>query len=563
MRIFFVVSAQSEFYTTFAVVDKISANRASYGYGGFIMMTVVMMAFLVLNLFTPEYHDDFVYKFVFEGGAVNYDHPIRSIGDIFASQVDHYSSVNGRSIIHCLVQLFTGLLGKTVFNLLNALVFCAFIYLLKKPLDKCRTLLAIAVPLVLVLLMPRFKDTFLWMTGSINYLWSATAALLFLLMYEKRRQRPVDWSLPAMVIAAFLLGWTHEGITLPLGTALVIVHLCRSRRACWHDQGLWLALAYLAGGCMIVLAPGTVARSGMAGSLAPSALGLRVITGFTVLAQLKVVYLALLATVITWFISRNLVKQHIKSNGYLLLAALLSLGIVFSSGLESTRTAFGLELFSMIYLLRLLGEWLPCQGEALQRWCGIILAVGLVVFYGLLMRHTIPSWQESHNLIAQIELTDDGIIGTNEHNAGCFSSYVCTMLSLDSTVNAVNYDSKGWPASIAATYGRDSLVFLPQAFLDDIKAHPDRYDTLDMDRPFEFYVQRIDNDTVIESVTFELAPNDFNDIPVLFRPIARRMNRYTDTTATAKWATVTLYGNRYLLIKRDHSLARRILGINY
>ena len=84
-----------------------------------------------------------------------------------------------------------------------------------------------------------------------------------------------------------------------------------------------------------------------------------------------------------------------------------------------------------------------------------------------------------------------------------------------------------------------------------------------MDRPFEFYVQRIDNDTVIESVTFELAPNDFNDIPVLFRPIACRMNRYTDTTATAKWATVTLYGNRYRLIKRDHSLARRILGINY
>lgn len=523
------------------------------------MMAVVALAYLVLNLLTPEYHDDFVYKFVFEGGTVNYDHPVGSIGDIFASQVEHYHSVNGRSVVHLLVQLFTGLLGKTVFDILNVFIFCAFIYLLKIPLGRCRQWLAIAVTLALVLLLPRFKDTFLWMTGSINYLWSATAALLFLLMYGKRHERAIDKTLPLSLIAAFMLGWTHEGITLPLGASLVVFNLLPVKSSRGRQQGLWLALAYLAGGCVIALAPGTLARSGTGGGFAPSVLALKAITGFTVLGGLKIVYLALLATAIGWFLDRETVKRVTGGNKHLLLAMLLSLGIVFYSGMNSTRTAFGLELFSLIYLLQLLAEWLPRLGESLQRWCGIGLAAALLAFYALLLSHTIPSWQESRRLIDQIERTRDGIIGTNEHHAGCFSTFICTMLSPDSTVNAMNYDPHGWPASIAATYHRDSLIFLPQAFLDDLKAHPDRFNTFDLNTPYEFYVQCIGDSTSVNHVDFLLTPNDFSDIPYLFRPIARRMNHYTATTVpTTKWTTITLYGHRYLLIKKDHTLSPRL-----
>ena len=565
--------------------DKISAtptagNKRHFGYDGIIMMAIVAVAFGVLNFLTPQYHDDFVYKFMFEGGSVNYDHPVRSIGDIVASQVEHYHSVNGRSIVHFLVQLFTGLLGKTVFNLFNVIVFCSFIFLLKKQSTgstrqggDAKFCVSTLVILVLVLLMPRFKDTFLWMTGSINYLWSATATLGFLLIYEKQRKRAMDWSLLPMLIVAFLLGWTHEGITLPLAASLVLINLFALKQNHGREQGLWLALAYLAGGCVIALAPGTITRSGMGGDLAPSALGLKVITGFVVLAKIRIVYLALLATAIAWFTRRDVAKHVIKRNNYLILAMLLSLGIVFASGLESSRTAFGLELFAMIYLLRLLSKrWeddcrdakscVSKRSKTLRYRCNIGLTIGLVIFYSLLLRHTIASWQESQRLIAQIERTTDGIIGTCEHDAGIFSSHICTMLSLDSTVNAMNYDPHGWPASIAATYHRDSLVFLPQTFLDDLKAQPRRYDTLSLATPYEFYVQRINDDAVIKQVDFLLEPNDFSGIPFVFRPIARRMNRYTDTTVTtSKWVTLSLYGRRYLLIKRDHQLAHRLKAI--
>lgn len=542
-------------------------------------MAVAIVAFGVLNFLTPLYHDDFVYQFMFEGGTVNYDNPIKSISDIVASQVEHYHSVNGRSIVHFLVQLFTGLLGKTVFNLFNIIVFGVFLFLLRdfsssRERETTPNQGFTAVILVLVLLLPRFKDTFLWMTGSINYLWSATAALLFLLIYEKRRKQAPHWHMVPSLCAAFLLGWTHEGITLPLAASLVLLDLLSLRQSRGYEQGLWLALAYMAGGCVIAWAPGTIARSGMGGGLTPSALGLKVITGFAVLAKLRIVYLALLATAIAWLTSRDAARQAIKRNSFLLLAMVLSLGIVFASGIESSRTAFGLELFAMIYLLRLLAAWqadycrdakscVSSGGKALWYWCSIVLTVGLIIFYGLLLRHTIASWQESRRLVAQVECTSDGIIGTREHDAGIFSSHVCTMLSLDSTVNAINYDPHGWPASIAATYHRDSLVFLPQDFLDDLKAQPGRFDTLSLVTPYEFYVQHVDDGTTVRQVDFMLEPNDFSELPLIFRPIARRMNRYTDTTVTTtKWVVLTLYGRRYLLIKRDHRLFHRLRSIH-
>ena len=153
-----------------------------------IIFGIIAVAFGVLNFLTPEYHDDYIYKFMFEGGSVNYDHPIRSLGDIVSSQLDHYHSVNGRSLVHTLVQLFTGLLGKPIFNIVNTIMFGIFVWMLKKFLRRPSCdVPALALTLTLVLLLPRFKDTFLWMTGSVNYLWSATATLLFLLMHEKQQ----------------------------------------------------------------------------------------------------------------------------------------------------------------------------------------------------------------------------------------------------------------------------------------------------------------------------------------------------------------------------------------
>lgn len=537
--------------------NTISTRRAA----AVIVIAVAAVMFYVLNLLSPEYHDDFIYKFMIVDGSVDYTRPIRGLGDIFRSQIDHYAAVNGRSIVHFLVQLFTGLLGKQVFNVLNALVFASFLWLLQHGFagkGKFHGALPCLVALAFTLLLPRFKDTFLWMTGSVNYLWSATAVLTFLLIYEKRSSSPLVkrefWLLPVAV----LLGWTHEGITLPLAVSLVILNVLRFKKQ-RSTMGLWLACAFLVGACLAALSPGTVMRSGVGGGLSLSAMGLKVLDGFTVMGKIKITYVAIAASVVAAIWVPEVFRKVARGNLHLLMAAVLSLGIVFASGLTSARTAFGLELFSMLFTLRLMAEAAPMIGRKAATWCSLALAVALIIFYGMLLRHTVLSWQESQRLLTQIESTNDGIIGTREHDAGPFSSFICTMISNDASANAVNYNPESWPKSIAATYRCDSLVFLPQAFLNDLKAHPGRYEAIDRNLPFEFFVSGIARNEVVDEVRFELAPTDFGRLPFCFRPLARRMNRYNTTSEVSdKWALVNLYGKRYLIIKKDHELLPRI-----
>ena len=534
--------------------------------GALAAIVLAAVAFYVLNLLSPEFHDDFVYKFMLVNGSVDYSRPVNSLADVFRSQWEHYFVANGRSVVHVLVQVFTGLLGKQIFNVLSAIVFAIFVYLLQYNVTRHlrgKGFFAVTFTLFLVLLLPLFKDTFLWMTGSVNYLWSGTAVLLFLSIYESRGHllikdsRVVVWMLPL----ALFMGWTHEGLSLPLAVSLLVLNLLDFKRS-RHTWGFWLTVAFLVGACITAFAPGNLVRSSAAGGFALSTLGLKVLNGITVFGHLRIVYLAILLTAVLWLVNRPLAHDVLRQNRHLLLAMLLSVGIVLVAGLTSQRTAFGLELFSMVFVLRLVGQWSACLKGKTLNWCAVALSVLLIGFYALLLSHTIPTWQETQRLIAQIERNEDGIIGTREHDAGVFSGFVRTMISNDAARNAINYDSQGWPLSIAATYHRDSLVFLPQAFLDDLAAHAERYERLDFNTPFEFFIQRIDDPASVREVAFSLSPADFDSLPFFFRPIAQHMNKYTaNVVVTDKWATVKLFGKNYLLIKKDHDLDSRLIDI--
>lgn len=87
-------------------LKNIKENKSCY-----YILLIVGIAFLILNILTPEYLDDYLYKYTFINGIADKNHPIVTIRDIYTSQIDHYFTFNGRVIIHSLVQLFTGIIG--------------------------------------------------------------------------------------------------------------------------------------------------------------------------------------------------------------------------------------------------------------------------------------------------------------------------------------------------------------------------------------------------------------------------------------------------------------------
>jgi hypothetical protein len=282
----------------------------------------------------------------------------------------------------------------------------------------------------------------------------------------------------------------------------------------------------------------------------------------TVLSQLRIVYLAIVVALLLSFRHRGIVVRVIKKNLHLIIPVFLSFGIVFASGMPITRPAFGLEFFSMVFLLRLLGATLPIFDNKVLKISGIILSVALLLFYGLMMNHAIHNWQETERLVEQIEHNHDGIIATQEHDAGHFSSYMCTMIEKDTSDYATNFDPRTEPASIAATYGRDSLVFLPKTLLMDLKSNPAQFDSLCLDSPYGFYIKRLANDEVVSQVFYRLKPLDETLATSFFERLAIKASHYPDTIdETHQWVTLSLYGNRYLIINKINEIKPRLIGI--
>lgn len=530
---------------------------------GLLILALVTVAFYVHNLLSPEFLDDYVYKFVFDKSGPDYSQRISNLWDVFRSQYGFYFAWNGRTGVQFLGQLFCGLLGKPVFNVLNALVFAAFIYLLRRQItDKGKyTLFSYAMVVTLILMLPTFCETFLWVVGSVNYLWCSTGVLLFLWFYEKNHELPVEKRLIALWPLVFLLGWTHEGIVLPLAAALVAINVLTVKKSL-RTRGFWLALILLAGTCMAAFAPSLITRSGASSGMYKALILRKLLPFCNVLSQLRLFYLAILLTLVLYIRHREAVVQTIKKNIHLIIAVALSFGIVFASGMPITRPAFGLEFFSMLYLLRLIGEVVPAINAKAIKYCGILLALALVVFYGLMMRHAIPNWQETERLVYQIENNGDGIISTQEHNAGPFTPFMCTMIEKDTSDYATNFDPRTEPSSIAATYHRDSLVFLPKTLLDDLKSQPNHYDSLNLKTPYGFYIKRIGENEHISQVNYVLQPLEDASTASFFKRLAIKASHYPDTIVeTHQWVVLDLYDNKYLVINKINALKNRLTDI--
>ena len=216
---------------------------------------------LFLNVHTPLMQDDYDYSFSWATGQ-----PLRSIGDVFASQMVHYRLWGGRSVTHSIVQLFL-LAGKPVFNVFNALAFLLLLIEIVTLSGKSPENFKWDIPVAMFFLfcLSYFGWVFLWLDGACNYLWGSLLALLPLFIWKKREQ---DGSLSkgAAIISMlilFLSGWTNEnsacGIFLTQVIVLFLGHLRKKRRVSFLD--IIMLLFQLAGILFLLLAPGNFVRA--------------------------------------------------------------------------------------------------------------------------------------------------------------------------------------------------------------------------------------------------------------------------------------------------------------
>ena len=251
------------------------------------VFVAVLMIFFLRNLLMPIIADDYSYAFIWDGDArgnlidgldPNRLERVESFGDILYSQWQHYFTWGGRTIAHIFVQFFVWQ-GKLLFDVVNTLVFGAFMLLLIKvgtglnlrDMNKTYLLFTLAA---IHFCTPSPIITTIWLTGACNYLWMSTAILLFLLPYASAyRQKSAADSSPVKVFVMALLGlvagWSIEpgAVVACLVTLMFVVHFRREK-----NLQPWMKVGFVflvIGTAILLLAPGNVHRLELTNTLEP------------------------------------------------------------------------------------------------------------------------------------------------------------------------------------------------------------------------------------------------------------------------------------------------------
>lgn len=223
------------------------------------------LMYFIFNCRSGYTIDDFTYRFIFERWRIS-DNPIliTSARDIIPSMVTHYLVWSGRAPVHTVAQWLL-LYDKMFFNVLNSLIIALLgllVYLHINLGKKRRFLLYLAIHAMLWFFLPAPDHTILFLTGAVNYLWTAVFVLLFLLPFRVFFETRVEFRhtktwIAAIIPFGFFAGWSNEPSAVG---AFVIIFLFSSlllkegqKLPPWFFSGF---ASLCAGFCVMFFAPG-------------------------------------------------------------------------------------------------------------------------------------------------------------------------------------------------------------------------------------------------------------------------------------------------------------------
>lgn len=221
-----------------------------------LYLFLMWLAFVYLNILTPRTHDDLVY-----GQAT-------SVWMVIRTELSHYRWWSGRTLAHLAARYFL-MIDERVFWFINGAIFTFLIYLIWRHISGSairQTSISLLVTAATSwLLIPSIGDGALWKVGSCNYLWTATAILLFLLPYSLvlRNQPLWPWMQNPgwMFMVGLMAGWGIEHASIGgLVCAAMLAYYYKSKHSAitpWQKWGLW---GNALGVTLLVGAPGTWVR---------------------------------------------------------------------------------------------------------------------------------------------------------------------------------------------------------------------------------------------------------------------------------------------------------------
>ncbi len=217
---------------------------------------------LYLNALFPYLSDDWHFFFTWVDFYPNgTEHRVTSFSDILLSMGNYYRISGGRVLCHfaayCLLCA-----DKWLFNVLNAAIFTALVFLLyrilKRTDERTSPYLLPLIALSLFCFLPSFGDNVLWLSGAVNYLWPSVW-MLFCMHWV--RTKFADFRLPQLLLfslAAGVCAMTNETTGGMLGIVFLLTCLSQKRKPLPYY--LLPLLTMIAGTLVVILSPGNAVR---------------------------------------------------------------------------------------------------------------------------------------------------------------------------------------------------------------------------------------------------------------------------------------------------------------
>lgn len=343
-----------------------------------VLLGVTFVLYLILNELTPLWCDD-----------LDYADDGRTLRAILNRETHDYLYHSGRFFSHSLVQLFGGILGKSLFNVVNPLMTVALVYLV--PLCGCRTswqsddrgklffLISLSLFLVWFILPDQYITMFM-IAGSSNYIWASVLNLLFLYLFK----RVVDEDMPIgglgfalLLLLSFLSGTWMEMFSIAILPSIALYLLVKKKIR--NRRALWMTVLYGIGTGIVVLAPGNFVRHSIAAS-GTSGFFTWVINQLEIIIRtgLFAVWLAIVVLLIIRCCGQDYtIKRFISESFVFLSAILISYAFVFVSGVPSSRVEWGIFIFSFVILFLLLQGF---SWSGLLSWILSIIPIVMVLY---------------------------------------------------------------------------------------------------------------------------------------------------------------------------------------
>ena len=243
-----------------------------------LVVSLCAGAFLIMNLLTPMFGDDYAYSFIWDGAHdgnfqnnVGRLERLKSLDDIIQSQWAHYLTWGGRTVAHIFVQFFC-LTGKLFFDFMNSLIYAALALLIystatgKLDVTNFSGGRLLWIFFAMWWCIPEFFQTSLWLTGACNYLWMGAVQLAFLLPFSLTYWQKNFWTnesigmILLMAILGLAAGWSNEsgGAMIIFLTFLALVYFWRKKQfERWMLAGF---VGLFVGYALLMLAPGNFQR---------------------------------------------------------------------------------------------------------------------------------------------------------------------------------------------------------------------------------------------------------------------------------------------------------------